>query len=89
VKLTWNQRRALENLNKFGDNLAGASSRDIAEGNFGCSPCLCGSAARSALMALERKELVRSFSFNPIRYRITEAGKAALEGGKTIERSER
>jgi len=40
-------------------------------------------------MALERKELVRSFSFNPIRYRITEAGKAALEGGKTIERSER
>lgn len=77
MKLTWNQRRALTNLMNFGEE--GASSRQCSEsprlgGNY-----LCGSAARTALMALERKGMANSFSSSPIRYRITDAGRRALE----------
>lgn len=75
--LTWNQRRALERLS---ERQGGSSPREIAEPFRYFAPYLCGSGARSALMALVRKGLAEVASAgSPIRYRITEAGRAALE----------
>lgn len=80
MKLTWNQRRALENLGRFPD---GASPREIADLPVGIHPWLCGASARSAVMALVRKGLAECHDTrSPLRYRITPAGRAALEKEK-------
>jgi len=77
MKLTWNQRRALERLVDCGGD---ATPRNVAEpprlgGNY-----LCGSAARTTLMALARKGLAECIPASPIRYRITAAGRNLIEG---------
>ena len=75
--LTWNQRRALERLSGRADS---STPREVAEPFQYFAPYLCGSGARSALMALARKGLVEVASDGPpIRYRITASGRTALE----------
>jgi len=75
MKLTWNQRRALENLSYCPN---GAPPRGVADQFCGIYPYLCGATARSALVALNGKGLVDCFG-SPLRYRITDAGRRALE----------
>lgn len=76
MKLTWNQRRALERLVICAFE---GTPREIAESPASGGNYLCGSAARTALMALTRKGLAECISTSPMRYRITPAGRAALE----------
>lgn len=78
VKLTWNQRRALERLV---ENAFEGTPREISESYRLVGGYLCGSAARTSLMALQRKGLVDCIPTSPLRYRINSAGRAALAGG--------
>lgn len=83
MKLTWNQKRALENLDRYPD---GASPREIADLPAGIYPWLCGASARSAVTALVRKGFAECHDTrSPMRYRITKAGRQALatSGGRT------
>lgn len=76
MKLTWNQKRALENLDRYPD---GAPTKLLADPMVGIYPYLCGASARSAARALVRKGFAEvSDASSPMRYRITEAGRAAL-----------
>jgi hypothetical protein len=78
MKLTWNQRRALENVAAHGVG-AEVTPRQIRDPSWGVLPYLCGASARSALTSLTRKGLVECIPTSPFRYRITPAGRAALE----------
>lgn len=78
MKLTLNQQRALENTAAMGIG-AQVTSRQIADSSWGVHPYLCGASARTALMALSRKGLVECIPTSPIRYRITPAGRNALD----------
>ncbi len=76
VRLTWNQRRGLENLNRFPD---GASARDLADPHFSY-PYLRAATSRSVIMALAAKGLAECYDArSPMRYRITDAGRALLD----------
>lgn len=75
MKLTWNQRRALENLSR---SIGSATSSELSDAYHGIYPYLCGASARTALMALARKGLAECIPTSPIRYKITSAGRAAL-----------
>lgn len=80
MKLTWNQRRALENLDRHPD---GAPARLLADPAVGIYPYLCGASARSAAMALVRKGFAEvSDAGSPMRYRITPIGRLALDKEK-------
>jgi len=76
MKLTWNQRRALERLVICAFE---GTPREIAESPSSGGKYLCGSAARTALMALTRKGIVECIPTSPLRYRITESGRNALD----------
>lgn len=79
AKLTWNQHRALVRLRPF---RTGATPSQIGEQFSFSQNYLCGSAARTALMALARKGLAEMVSTAPIKYRITAAGLDALSTHK-------
>lgn len=80
MKLTWNQRRALENL---AGCTGSVSSRMLADPSHGVFPYLCGASARTAVMALVRKCLAEVTSTNsPMLFRITPAGRQALATSK-------
>lgn len=83
MKLTWNQRRALERLVQ---NAFEGPPREIAESPRPSGPYLCGSAARAALVALVRKGLVELVGDSPFRYRITDAGRDALTSSKEADK---
>ncbi len=77
MKLTWNQKRALERLVERGFQ---ATAREVAENPKPSGKYLCGSAARSALDSLVRhKGLVVVTRWNPRVYLITDAGRSALQ----------
>lgn len=76
MKLTWNQRRALENLVQYP---SGASSGMLADMGVRIHPYLCGASARTAVMALVRKGLAEIVSAGtPMRFRITSEGQLLL-----------
>ncbi len=82
TKLTWNQQRALQNLERFPD---GAPTRWLADPYAYFQPYLCGASARSAVMALVAKGLAEcSDARSPMRYRLTPAGiaRAAMQEGR-------
>jgi hypothetical protein len=72
--LTWNQRRALENLIRSGGEATAVQITDKPTGKY-----LCGSAARSALRAVVRKGCAEKIGSCPLTYRVTEKGRASLE----------
>lgn len=81
MKLTWNQRRALERMAARGDDPYGLTTAQMAE-LPDVRPYLCGASARTAAMALVRKGLAECIPVSPLHYRITEAGRQALKGCK-------
>jgi len=74
-RLTWNQFRALKNLERLGGE---APAKNVGESYHGLFPYLCGDSARSALYALERRGLVEVSSRAPLSYRLSDAARAAL-----------